>query len=940
MSRNSIRQASAIKGSNNFGSWLTELPLLPVQGALRGLLPCERPSHYFSSSRLSAPLSSVIPSILHFSTSCTSLSHHFRFPSTFPPSTPSTHCLLMAPPKQRDLASSRWKQESKHIVLWPMSIGFGVRVGENSMKVMKNVAPVGTSILRLELNTESRIITAYFPLLGRTDVWNGTREFKLTIDVRQMRSTYCTELNGTFSLVLPLHFPPQYYWKSEISRNIGGAMHRYADGWSRATDVAMDMDASRGSPVALHNPVADPEYIDIGRWTTLRFILDAGTPESNRMIHTFCSALEDLNVACQAVSVFKILPKSEPLIWGRLDHPPITSTGALDLLERTSNVIHLEFSVRYQLEVCISRGWLNDHAVSEDFLLRLAAMDPIKARLCLEVLADQGKVLSNPMDLFDNPDTEAYVSNTRLPHYCALIRKAIVTPTTIRLNTPSAETSNRVIRKYNLIQDRFLRVQFLEESERGRIGASKPEHDKIYERLRRTMHQGIRIGERRYEFLAFGSSQLRECGAYFFCPTDGTSCDDIRRWMGQFDHIRVVAKYAARVGQCLSTTREIRSIHVPRIREASDVERNGHCFTDGVGVISGFLSRLIMEELAMDVFVEPSAFQFRMGGCKGVLAVWPQARGMEVQIRKSQEKFKAEFNGLEIIRCAKLATATLNRQTITILESLGVSQSAFLDLLDHQLHLFEKATEDTGIAIQLLTQLIDENQVTLIISEILKANFLSESSKEPFVANVLNLWRSWSLKLLKEKARIQVEQSAFVLGCVDETGSLRGHSSATEGCKIKDVSMLPQIFLQLSDPKIYNQTRIVQGVCIVGRNPSLHPGDIRVVEAVDEPKLRHLKDVVVFPSTGDRPLPNMLSGGDLDGDDFFVIWDPSLIPNEWNHPPMNYSGSKPCELQRDVNVDDMRDFFVSYVKNDVLPCVATAHLGFADNLGPKSPICK
>jgi RNA-dependent RNA polymerase len=410
--------------------------------------------------------------------------------------------------------------------------------------------------------------------------------------------------------------------------------------------------------------------------------------------------------------------------------------------------------------------------------------------------------------------------------------------------------------------------------------------------------------------------------------------------MGQFDHIKVVAKYAARLGQCFSTTREIRGIHVPDRKKISDVERNGLCFTDGVGKISKFLAQLIIGEMGLDVFDDPTAFQFRMGGCKGVLAVWPDARGQEVHIRDSQEKFEAEYNGLEIIRCASFATATLNRQTITILESLGVHSSTFMELLDLQLERFEKSMTDKNEAIDMLTQFVDENQTTLVMAELLKADFKTIGRNEPFVTSILNLWRAWSLKLIKEKARIPIEQSAFVLGCVDETASLRGHDSSTEGLKRKDVSRLPQIFLQLSDPKSHKKTHIIEGTCIVGRNPSLHPGDIRVVQAVNEPKLHHLKDVVVFPMTGDKPVPSMLSGGDLDGDDFFIIWDKKLLPKEWNYHPMDYTAPKPRELDIDVNVDHVRDFFVSYMKNDVLGVVAYAHLGHADKFSPKHDICK
>ncbi|KAJ4148758.1 hypothetical protein NW765_014449 [Fusarium oxysporum] len=334
------------------------------------------------------------------------------------------------------------------------------------------------------------------------------------------------------------------------------------------------------------------------------------------------------------------------------------------------------------------------------------------------------------------------------------------------------------------------------------------------------MYKGVRIGDRFYEFLAFGNSQLRVNGAYFFCPTEHLSCDDIRRWMGQFSHIKVVAKYAARLGQCFSTTRELHAISAPAIQQIPDIERNGYCFTDGIGKISSFLAQLISEDMILDVIARPSAFQFRMGGCKGVLAIWPNdTKVMEVHIRESQKKFESDSKGLEIIRSAAMATATLNRQTITILECLGVPIASFTNLLDHQLRSYELAMEDNDVAIDMLTKFVDENN----ISDLLRAGFKTDDLQEPFVVNVLKLWRSWSLKLLKEKARIQVQKSAFVLGCVDETGTLRGHSSETEGSEDKAIDRLPQIFIQLSDATHYNKTQVISGVCIIGRNPSLHP---------------------------------------------------------------------------------------------------------------------
>ncbi|KAK5998750.1 RNA-dependent RNA polymerase 1 [Cladobotryum mycophilum] len=849
----------------------------------------------------------------------------------------------------RDAPQGWWTSKVSPDRKYPIKITAGARAldwgamtGPTTMNIRKSLATSpGANDIKLEVEVKAKHLNVYFSVVGKE---NKNRRFKFVTDMSQIGTVFYSSLdNRQDILVLPLSLPPQYFWKNDDVVNSFSARNTYwssRDTWNRATDIAYDYYAPLRYPVAVHNDIPDPGYMEIGRWTTFRLCLKSETDSERLSIQYLKMALEDFNIKLQVSSDFTIT-RSKNTMWDHLNHPPIIGRGSASALMQlhVSSFIHLDFSVRYQLEVCVTRNILNEHTISAEFIENLAALDPVDATRRLEFLMDRNEVLYDPMGLFALPEAQHYLPHARIPSYCTLVRKANITPTTIRFNSPTVETSNRVMRKYRHVQDRFLRVQFIGESENGRIAINNRQNDEIWKRLLRTLYQGIRIGDRTYEFLAFGSSQLRQCGVYFFCPTDHISCDDIRQWMGEFNHIKVIAKYAARLGQCFSTTREMRGMPVPIIKSIPDIKRNGHCFTDGVGIISGFLSQLVMEEMTLDFFNEPSAFQFRMGGCKGVLAVWPHAKGQEVYIRDSQEKFKADSNNLEIIRCAKFASATLNRQTITILECLGVPIKAFEDLLDHQIYLYEKAMNNNTAAVDMLTKCIDENQSTLVLAEFLQAGFKTDTLQEPFVMNLLNLWRSWSLKLLKEKARIQIEKSAFVLGCVDETGTLRGHSNKTEGSKVKDVNKLPQIFLQLSDPKRYDETTIIRGVCIVGRNPSLHPGDIRVVQAVDNPKLKHLRDVVVFPSVGDRPVPSMLSGGDLDGDDFFVIWDPNLIPTEWNHPAMNYTGPEPRELDRDVNVDDLRDFFVNYLKNDVLPLIATSHLAFADIYGPKSALC-
>ncbi|KEY68675.1 hypothetical protein S7711_00549 [Stachybotrys chartarum IBT 7711] len=838
----------------------------------------------------------------------------------------------------------------KRLVMPLKSLKLGCLIGPQAMAVRRSIGPSpDLKDLKMEVDVNFKRITIIFPVTTMGGSSSGsTKQFKVEMDVLHMRRAYYTSFEDSgCTLTLHLPFPPKYYGKMDnvaSTMEEGSATWTARNAWFRASNVCDDRDEPLRHPVAFHNKIPDAGYMEIGSWTTFCLEFDLSSPKASESIEHLLTFLSDFNVDVERGKVFNLRTDVKAKVWTMLDHDQsLYHSSAMALLAQDDpeTVRHLDFEVRYQLEVCISQGLLNEHTIAAEFLLKLADLGPSKARIYLEYLADRGSVLYDPMRLFDEPDIEFCVPSTRTPHYCALMRRAIITPTTIRFSTPTMEKSNRIIRKYSHAQDRFLRVQFVNESETDRISITHDQnYDDVWKRVLRTLFQGIRIGDRHYQFLAFGSSQLRQGGAYFFCPTEHLSCDDIRKWMGNFDHIKIVAKYAARVGQCFSTTREIRRVYQPHIHPIPDIERNGYCFTDGVGIVSGLLARMITEEMELDVFDEPTTFQFRMGGHKGVLVQWPDAKGMEVHVRQSQEKFTTGFNGLEIIKCARFATATLNRQTIIILECLGVPIQAFEALLDQQLLCYEKSLVDNSMAIDLLTKFVDENQITMVLAELLKADFRSSQIQEPFVLNVMALWRAWSLKLLKEKARIHVEKSAFVLGCVDETGTLRGHVTATEGSESKDIGDLPEIFLQITDSKKHQKTRVIEGICIIGRNPSLHPGDIRVVNAVNNPKLLHLKDVVVFPSTGDRPIPNMLSGGDLDGDDFFVMWEPSLLPEEWHHPPMNYnSATKPRALDREVNVNDLRNFFVKYLQKDVLPLIAHAHVALADKHGPKSDIC-
>ncbi|KAF4771917.1 hypothetical protein HAV15_004558 [Penicillium sp. str.  len=718
---------------------------------------------------------------------------------------------------------------------------------------------------------------------------------------------------------------------------------REEDSWYRQTSVTHNPNSLKNLPTSLKKT---GHIIDLGRWNVFRisFAPDAD-PNTRRVGDTshylmlVGDIFKDYNISIKDGSHFAEKPDRPVPVWHWIDFSESKSNKASALLQDLGdqNYLHLPFKVRYQLEVCLSHGYLSEFTMTREFVERLKDLGDDQATRLLEFVATGKKQYLDPMEILDLKFFKG-VTDSKIPSYCCFMHTARVTPTTIYYNTPTVDISNRVVREWSTkgAPGRFLRVRFTDERTEGRINSSLGDsNDEIYTRVKRTLANGITIGDRRYEFLAFGNSQFREHGAYFFSPDAGVSAATIRAWMGQFNHIRNVAKYAARLGQCFSTTRAFTGSSV-QTTPCDDVVRNGFTFSDGVGKISKFLAQMVTSQHNIKTLTgePPSAFQFRLGGAKGMLVVSPDPVPQEVHIRPSQQKFETNQAGLEIIRWSQYSLATLNRQLILVLSALGIPDKVFHSKLNSMLGSFHRAMCNDSKAINLLQKYIDPNQTTLTLAQMVSDGF--RKNEEPFANTMLELWKSWHLKHLKEKAKIALDQGANLLGVMDETGVLRGyfknklpHRRASYAEKL---AALPEIFVQICRLDGAGEYEIIEGLCILARNPSLHPGDIRVVRAVNRLELQGLRDVVVLPQTGDQDIASMCSGGDLDGDDYLIIWDPDLIPARWFVECMDYKGSKAPDLDHDVTVDEVTSFFVTYMKNDCLPRIAHAHLAWADRL--------
>lgn len=269
---------------------------------------------------------------------------------------------------------------------------------------------------------------------------------------------------------------------------------------------------------------------------------------------------------------------------------------------------------------------------------------------------------------------------------------------------------------------------------------------------------------------------------------------------------------------------------------------------------------------------------------------------------------------LEICEAAYRALPMyLNRQFIKILEDLGVTPESFIK---HQNRAVQELAAVTRHPVS-AARFLDRNQsgtgakLSSLIRSLHYAGF--DFHDDPFLLQCVKLTVRIQLRQIKHKGRIPIPEAATLYGTVDETGRLK------EG----------EVYVAMRDTS--GKKIIREGIAAITRAPALHPGDVQMVRCihVSTGPLIHLHNCIVFSQHGARDLASMLSGGDLDGDKFNIIFDPTLWPKR-TYQPADYPRLDPIDIGRTVEASDMADFFLKFMETDVLGYICNTHMQVAD----------
>lgn len=508
-------------------------------------------------------------------------------------------------------------------------------------------------------------------------------------------------------------------------------------------------------------------------------------------------------------------------------------------------------------------------------------------------------------------DTEVESNDDRvalsIPEYCTLTPRLLLTPTRLAVVGFSVEMSNRVVRHFisseGFAPECFLRVTIGEEN-----GARLFSDQLSYYLCLRIEHlilNGFSLNGYTYRFLAYSSSQLKESSLWMVNTQGSWTVESIRRWMGDFSMCETPSKVAARMGQCFSTTVVASGTHdsVPHGVKDNfpDVLSNHNgkemCHSDGTGLIERSLLEFMTARLPLgpDDPTDVSIIQIRFGGAKGTLAGWdfsllrslgrrvPHSNRINVLLRPSMVKFKAPYRQLEIISFGMKIPYYLNRNVILLLKVHGVQDEIFLKMQRQMLNDLDDMLIDSQKAMEMIPRLSGPD--SSLSSALVHMLFCGLTpTNEPFLFSCLHAIRAHHLMNLRKKSRVFVDKGAVLTGGLDETGLV------PEGC----------VFVQINKgggspgrdaTRNKSLFEVLDGPIMVTKHPVVHPGDVRMLLAVDIPELRSHKNVILFSQHGSRPEADKMAGSDLDGDQFAVTWDERLFLGQWNGSVRHRSGT-------------------------------------------------
>ncbi|CAE6538465.1 unnamed protein product [Rhizoctonia solani] len=455
--------------------------------------------------------------------------------------------------------------------------------------------------------------------------------------------------------------------------------------------------------------------------------------------------------------------------------------------------------------------------------------------------------------------------------------------------------------------------------------------------IQRVLTKGFFLNGQQYRFYHHSNSQLRSRSCWLRAASTDEELDRRIEKLCDVSKINNIAKRSKRIGLLFSGAEIDWDLNPTYTKDIPDITLGEELFSDGCGLISKQFMQLLAKKKKIvhrGLRYTPSVIQIRYRGYKAC-AYMHSSFLLELKLMKylsHRVSWQFTLNLIKLLNTTYISGTPcasskqfgrLNNDIIVLLSALGVSNEALVAKQDAYFNWIESADEDISSAMNFLSALGKHDLAEAVFMNGVTGTeddrgYIQDQIRNAQVEEVKSFQKP---ETGKDRSRIFLLQSRHLFGVCDPYGLLE------EG----------EVHVRVMEPR-KGLTTLSNIDLLVVRNPCLHPGDILKLRAVHHKQLDHLADCIVFSGKGKRAAPSMTSGGDLDGDQFTVVWDPDIVPTtlaqSYDYPPPK------TQVNLRISRKDLATHFANYNSMD-LGRVASLHLKWARTLkGAMSAECQ
>jgi hypothetical protein len=364
-------------------------------------------------------------------------------------------------------------------------------------------------------------------------------------------------------------------------------------------------------------------------------------------------------------------------------------------------------------------------------------------------------------------------------------------------------------------------------------------------------------------------------------PTEGPyvdlSRDALLESLGCFDGI-AATKLGDRISLAFTQTTPIDEIPMDCIVAEPELVTNGYRFSDGCGVMGKAIAKKAQEVLMLREM--PGAIQIRIGGVKGMLSYKHDYPENKIGLRPSMVKFPSKHRILEVKQVAVVTRSPpLFSQLLLVMHHQKVPNRILLRLQAEACATMAQKCDDS-VGDGGIDDPVEYTRKVVKHGRKHSGEALSEENFELLTSMMKDARNNVNLKCAV----------SMMFGVIDEHGILE------EG-------------------QVLVGNGSIKGPVLISRSPCLMPGDIQKAHAVARRErfaetYSRMKNVIVFSAKGQRPLADKLGGGDLDGDQYYVITEKDLVEHTQSVDAHDY-GSQTDDVAISVRINVQESFSVS-----------------------------